>query len=558
MESEKSRALVVEDRQDWQQILAKALRTADCEVDVAGGYEDAIKLLSEHSYQIAVIDPVLDNLNKYNRDGLRVLVQVNENFPQTRLIVVSGSITQTVLRSNPDLPRRLPLVEKQSWDRKRFHALVESLLNEGYDNFLMPKRITDEVAAILKTQEMPALPLESERIGVPRILIVEDRHDWQIILARALEKEGWYWRVANNAEEARDMLSDEGNAFQIVLLDLRLGDSDVPLQQGMGWRFLDYLADSEHRAKVIVISGEATRNEVANLFMNYEIVGLVDKDTFHSHDLIHQIRKLTAGPKIRVQTLGDFRITLDNEPVDDYGDDYVEMLLKYFITRHGEYIPIEELAEIVFPDHELYRAQAHIRDAINRARLILQPDITRPHDSAFIQELNNRFRLDCSRNILLDFEQLDRFLQEGEVQQAERAYARAIKIYERAFDIYQGEFLPNDRYETWSITMRGYLTTRFARILTNLADLYARDGRVDEAIRVIQTCLQHDTYSEASYRRLIRLQACKGDTTEALKVYNTMEKLFVEFFQEQPNAETQKLRDAIEAGEKIPCIEIVR
>ncbi|NJL92375.1 MAG: response regulator [Anaerolineae bacterium] len=106
------RILLVEDRPDWQSIIKRNLRGIPCTIDVADSYEDALKLLRMRAYALAVIDPVLDNSNKYNRDGLRVLSEIHRLSPETRLIVISGSLTNATLRKFEMMPPRLPMLEK--------------------------------------------------------------------------------------------------------------------------------------------------------------------------------------------------------------------------------------------------------------------------------------------------------------------------------------------------------------------------------------------------------------------------------------------------------------
>ena len=75
---ENRRALIVEDRSDWQNIIAKALTSMDWEYDIASNFEQALILVESKYYDLAVIDPVLDNANKYNRDGLRVMAELHK------------------------------------------------------------------------------------------------------------------------------------------------------------------------------------------------------------------------------------------------------------------------------------------------------------------------------------------------------------------------------------------------------------------------------------------------------------------------------------------------
>ncbi|MBZ0305154.1 MAG: response regulator, partial [Anaerolineae bacterium] len=537
------RAILVEDRIDWQTILARALSGMGGSVDLASDFRQALTLLENNSYDLAIVDPVLDNANKYNRDGVRVILEIQQRYPSTALIVVSGSVSHLSLPDSDELLRKFPIVEKQSWNKDFFKKLVQDALH----SFPMPiSQLKDGQRPKVSTQEMPIPPVEGERKGVPRILIVEDRPDWLVILSRAIEEEGWFWRAVKDAGEALKLLREQKTAFNVVLLDLRLGDVNIPLQHGQGWQLLDYLTSADLPTHVIIVSGEASRGDVATLFMKYAIAGFVDKDTFHKYELIAIIRKLTTSAKLRIQTLGDFRIWRNGELIDDFGEPAVETLLKILITRRGIPVSFEELIDLM-------KAEAvtgpDLRALVSKTRQILEPNLAESNDSAFILREGSAYRFNFSTHVRFDFVELEEIQSEGKLYEHEHAYANAIKTYERALQVYQGEYLPKDRFQQWSVQLRSHIQTKFAKTLNRLADLYARDGRLEDAISMAELCLKQDSYHEATYRRLMRYHVCLGNKNTALMVYMTLEKLFREFFQEEPSQQTRELRDSIAFGE---------
>jgi DNA-binding SARP family transcriptional activator len=69
-------ALIVEDLDFWQDAMHEVLSDAGYRVWVASSYDEALEALAQHEYHLAVIDPVLDDANRHNRDGLRVLQHI--------------------------------------------------------------------------------------------------------------------------------------------------------------------------------------------------------------------------------------------------------------------------------------------------------------------------------------------------------------------------------------------------------------------------------------------------------------------------------------------------
>src|SRR5262249_37797624 len=109
---------------------------------------------------------------------------------------------------------------------------------------------TTGFTAPLKTGLLP--PPVGSRPGKPRVLIVEGRQDWQHKLAKLMEAETFFWRVAGDYEMAMERLRLE--SFHVVLVDLMLGGANVPMTEGAGWQLLDYLVAQHPKTKVIASS----------------------------------------------------------------------------------------------------------------------------------------------------------------------------------------------------------------------------------------------------------------------------------------------------------------
>jgi phosphoribosyl 1,2-cyclic phosphodiesterase/DNA-binding SARP family transcriptional activator len=259
-------------------------------------------------------------------------------------------------------------------------------------------------------------------------------------------------------------------------------------------------------------------------------------------------------PTIRIQTLGDFQVWRNGELISDFGSPIAEKLLKILVARRGESLTEAELADLLFHDEaSLYHPALHA--VLNTVRYILEPDLPPGEPSSFVVAKGQGFALRQTQNIKVDFEDLERLLNEGKNYQAEGRDDLALLSYEQAVSLHQGDFMPEDRSGDWSVQVRNQVQTQYARILNRLADLYAKRGDFEQAIRLAQSGVDEDAYHEAGYRRLMRYHHCKGDSKTALTIYSTLEKLKREFFQEEPSPETQTLRDAIQRGEPVSCVE---
>jgi CheY-like chemotaxis protein len=120
-------ALIVEDLDFWQDALREVLTDAGYCVWVASSYTEALDALAQKKFHLAVIDPVLDDINRRNRDGLRVLQHILDERPDTCAIVVTSSDPKRIRREVGEMSADVPVLWKDEWDDDRFLAIVGDL-----------------------------------------------------------------------------------------------------------------------------------------------------------------------------------------------------------------------------------------------------------------------------------------------------------------------------------------------------------------------------------------------------------------------------------------------
>lgn len=92
----KVRVLVVEDNKTWQKRILRWLKRYDCEVDVAGGYEEAKNNLNLYAYDMITLDMALSQEEEVESvsisSGWELLVgDLTRDFPGTAIFVISAS-----------------------------------------------------------------------------------------------------------------------------------------------------------------------------------------------------------------------------------------------------------------------------------------------------------------------------------------------------------------------------------------------------------------------------------------------------------------------------------
>src|SRR4051794_25492419 len=82
--------------------------------------------------------------------------------------------------------------------------------------------------------------------------------------------------------------------------------------------------------------------------------------------------------------------------------------------------------------------------------------------------------------------------------------------YRRAIELYGGELLPEDRFETWAATRRETLNETHLALLVELAGILTNAGDTAQAIEVLDQAVVLDPLHEAAQRALMQLFAKTG------------------------------------------------
>lgn len=548
MNQQTNNILVVEDRSDWQDILCTALTQYGYKPLSAVSYQEAVTTLNRETFALAVVDPVLDMANRFNRDGLSVIQKIRDSQPNLPVVILTGSLTHDMEITLDQLYPGAPVLFKEKWDSRRFKQLVDDMVGQPQPPAQSEPALPTAVSAAGLTPPRP-----ERALGRPRVLLVENRPDWQNIVAAVLDEAGYFWRVAGSAQEALRELDREG--FHLVILDLKLQQATLPLRSNEGWLLLDYLVERHPKTKVLILSGRATPTDVADLLIQYPVIGFVEKKNFSARAILEAVQQASRAPGLRIQTLGQFQIWRDEQAIGIWDRPQAETVVKLLLVRRarGERaVAADELITRLWPDADEESGRKKLLPLISNARRTLEPDIE-PRDSNFILRCANGYYFDISETVNWDLLAFRRHLQRGAQWGKEARWAEAIVELEKGRALYKGDFLAEDRYADWAIDIRREITADYCSLLTDLADAYAATGRYAQAVSACQDVLAKDPLLESVYRRLMRFYYCSGEKGQALKAYRDCLTVFEELFGESPTPATRQLHQAIAADEPVDC-----
>lgn len=253
---------------------------------------------------------------------------------------------------------------------------------------------------------------------------------------------------------------------------------------------------------------------------------------------------------LRIHTLGGFRIWRGSEeiPASAWGRDKAVQLFQLFVTRRRSQLHKEQIIDLLWPDADYDAGDRDFKVALNAVQKALEPERAPRAPSRYILRRETSYLLTPGET-WLDAEAF-----EGHIARAfgllagppsRDASASAAAELRNALALFQGEYLPERRYEDWAAAERERLRTLGLTAMTRLAELTLDLGEPAETIRLAQQALALDPVWENACRVLMRGFLKAGNRPLALRAYEECREAIRQEFGLDPLPETRRLYEDI-------------
>jgi LuxR family transcriptional regulator, maltose regulon positive regulatory protein len=252
-------------------------------------------------------------------------------------------------------------------------------------------------------------------------------------------------------------------------------------------------------------------------------------------------------PRLRIETLGGFRVIRSCSPVkeEEWHGSQAKNLLKAIVAWGGEGVQKEVLMESLWAEGQPAKVEKTFKSALHRLRQVLEPELDSRYGYSYVGMKDNRVSLDkeiCE----VDVNKFLELIKEGEEREASSQVEEALSFYQKAAELYRGDFLANDGYTEWSESRREELRRKYLGLLLKTARIHEDRGAARKTISYYEKAIQFDPFSEEANRRLMVLYAGMGKQDEALNIYKTYQKALREGLDAEPDALTKSLYNKIQ------------
>ena len=251
-----------------------------------------------------------------------------------------------------------------------------------------------------------------------------------------------------------------------------------------------------------------------------------------------------VGSSLRAHFFGHFELLCDGEPMPLGRNGKALTILKYLLANRSRLVSQDHLMGWMWPDSNLKKARWSLNSAVHGLRKLLGRCSTSPNVNYVLLE-EGYYRLCPDVRISTDVEEFDAHYQEGRRLERIGSTEEAAAEYEKAIELYRGEYLVEDLYEDWTMVERERLSNAYTDVLGRLAVHYYETEQYQESLRACYRILEKDRSHEESYRLLMRCYARLGLWERALRQYHLCERILSQEYGMNPSPETQALYESL-------------
>ncbi|GAB4342179.1 MAG: hypothetical protein Kow0099_19510 [Candidatus Abyssubacteria bacterium] len=245
---------------------------------------------------------------------------------------------------------------------------------------------------------------------------------------------------------------------------------------------------------------------------------------------------------LKILTLGRFGLIREGKPIrfSRKAQQKPLAMMKALVAFGvgGREVTEEQIADALWPDSEGDMAHKSFATTLHRLRKLTE-------QPAVFELREGCLRLD-HRRCWVDAWAFEETLEQAEAEWQKRASGkdqpvRAISLTQRAIEIYRGPFLAGEPGESWAISARERLQSKFLRAVARLAGHFEAQHQLEQALEYYRRGLEVDDLVEEFYQRVMICLHKLGRTAEAISAYQRCTKTLSAGLGIEPSSETQAI-----------------
>jgi LuxR family maltose regulon positive regulatory protein len=251
-------------------------------------------------------------------------------------------------------------------------------------------------------------------------------------------------------------------------------------------------------------------------------------------------------PFLEIKTLGGLQIARGESRLGEegWGRHQPKRLLLALLCHPGGKASKDILIEELWPEDDADRGENNFKVTLMRLRKSLEPDIHPTFGSSYVHLRNNTVFLNPEFT-RTDVDELLKYVDKGNWNERAQDARGAMEQYEKALEIYQGDFLPEEASLPIVDRRRDDLKRTLIETLRRLARFSEELGSMKKASGFYRRLLEADPLQEEACRAFMRLCLTLGNYNEALRAFETLKMNLRQELKSQPDPQTMALYNQV-------------
>lgn len=245
--------------------------------------------------------------------------------------------------------------------------------------------------------------------------------------------------------------------------------------------------------------------------------------------LFQSLLRVPPAP-IRLHTLGGFSLQIGAEVIakESLRQRRAGELLVLLLSSPGYSLSADQVTEAMCPEKDPRAALDFYHHATSALRRLLEPDLPdRRFPCRYLEVDEERVALLLPSGSEVDFLKFEDLLK--------------MKSWEKAIQLYQGEFLPAFRFVEWTIPIRQRLADQYEAAALLVAEHKLEQDDVLACFELIRQVILRNPWQEKAVELGMRAALAGGDRITAVKLYQRLEKVLKTDLGIAPQQELQQL-----------------
>lgn len=253
---------------------------------------------------------------------------------------------------------------------------------------------------------------------------------------------------------------------------------------------------------------------------------------------------VTHRPCLSIRLLGPFHMQIAGENIrlESWKSKKALLLFKHLLAKCGEKIPSDVLGDLMWPDNDWESASNNLHTTVYFLRKTLKEASPPGYDaSCSVRFANGLYWFGLGPDDFLDTIEFQKLRDESQrLEQTD--ISEAIRLGLDALGLYQGDFLSEELYVDWTVSLREHYREQFLEHTLHMAGLLREYQQDYEAIiRIARSALAIDPCREELHQAVISSLLELGRIPEATTQYKACAKMLGDEFGLDPSAGTHAL-----------------